>query len=201
MLATLGLGITMLGAVRAARQTALPLWADHIGLDPSTTSAIFGISALTDTFLFYPAGKVMDRKGRLWVAVPALGITAVGLICLPLTHSLVTVAIVAAAIGLGNGIGSGIIMTLGADVAPAAQRAQFLGLWRIMTDSGNAAGPLVITAGAAAGSLAIGIVAGGATGLASLAILAASIPHYSVHANGKTRVAAGLNRDGSARDA
>jgi MFS family permease len=197
MMMTLGSGIALLAAVRATRQTALPLWAEHIGLHPSTTSLIFGLSGLMDVLLFYPAGKIMDRKGRLWVALPAMGVMGVGLICLPLTHSVGTLAVVAMAVGLGNGIGSGIVMTIGADVAPPAQRAQFLGLWRLMSDSGNAAGPLVISAGAALGSLAIGIVAGGAAGLASLAALAVFLPRYSVHASARTRRQAGLNRDGS----
>jgi MFS family permease len=141
----------------------------------------------------------MDRKGRLWVAIPALAVTAGGVICLPLTHSVTTLAIVAMVVGLGNGIGAGINMTIGADVAPPAQRAQFLGLWRLVSDSGSAAGPLVISAGAALGSLAVGIVAGGATGVLSLIVLAVFLPRHSVHANARTRLAAGLTRDGTAR--
>ena len=59
--------------------------------------------------------------------------------------------------GFGNGIGSGILMTLGADVAPPETRSQFLGVWRLCADSGSAGGPLVVSAAAALGSLAAGI--------------------------------------------
>jgi hypothetical protein len=49
------------------------------------------------------------------------------------------VTLVAITMSFANGIGSGIIMTLGVDVAPANSRARFLSIWRVMSDSGNAA--------------------------------------------------------------
>ena len=50
---------------------------------------------------------------------------------------------VALVLGFGNGLGSGIVMTLGADRAPAVGRASFLAVWRMVSDGGTAAGPLV----------------------------------------------------------
>ena len=47
-------------------------------------------------------------------------------------------------IGLGNGLGSGTMMTLGADLAPVESRGEFLGMWRFVGDFGNAGGPLVV---------------------------------------------------------
>ena len=44
--------------------------------------------------------------------------------------------------GVGNGLGSGINMTLGADFAPPSERGEFLGVWRLMSDVGAFAGPL-----------------------------------------------------------
>jgi MFS family permease len=35
-------------------------------------------------------------------------------------------------------------MTLGADYAPEAIRGQFLGVWRLVSDTGSLAGPVVI---------------------------------------------------------
>src|SRR5699024_10280766 len=36
--ATLGVAVLLVGAVRGARQTVLPLWGEHLGLDPAVTS-------------------------------------------------------------------------------------------------------------------------------------------------------------------
>ena len=57
--------------------------------------------------------------------------------------------------GLGNGISAGIVMTLGADASPSKARAQFLAGWRLCSDLGNAAGPLLISAISAVATLAV----------------------------------------------
>jgi MFS family permease len=192
MLATMGVGIILVGAVRATRNVVLPLWSAEIGLDDATTSIVFGLSGLVDAALFYPSGKVMDRHGRAWVAVPSMAVMGVCLALLPLTGGLGSLAAVAMALGFGNGIGSGIVMTLGADLAPAGYTVQFLAVWRLLHDSGNAGGPLVVSAGAALGSLAAGVwvMAGG--GLVAAALLFVCLPRWTVHANHRTRRAAGL---------
>jgi MFS family permease len=194
LLATLGLAVVLVGAVRATRQVVLPLWSEHLGFAPATTSLVFGISGAVDMLLFYPAGKVMDRRGRLWVAIPSMLVLGGAIAVLPLTTTLTGVAVVAMVMGFGNGIGSGILMTLGADVAPPDSRAQFLGVWRVFQDSGAAAGPLVVSAVAAAGSLAAGIVTMGAAGLVAAGALGLWVPRWSEHANGRTRARAAAAR-------
>ncbi|MHA7133494.1 MFS transporter [Oerskovia turbata] len=192
--ATLGIAVVMVGATRAARQVVLPLWSEHLGFSPATTSIIFGLSGAIDMLLFYPAGKVMDRLGRLWVAIPCMVVLGGAIVVLPLTSTVAGVAVVAMVMGFGNGIGSGILMTLGADVAPPDVRAQFLGIWRLFQDSGSALGPLVVSAGAALGSLAGGIVASGTVGLLGAVALARWVPRWSVHANRTTRRRAGIEQ-------
>ncbi|WP_431837567.1 MFS transporter [Cellulomonas sp. Y8] len=199
LLATLGLAVVLVGAVRATRQVVLPLWSEHLGFAPATTSLVFGISGAVDMLLFYPAGKVMDRRGRLWVAVPSMLVLGGAIAVLPLTSTLAGLTVVAMVMGFGNGIGSGILMTLGADVAPPDARAQFLGVWRVFQDSGAAAGPLVVSAVAAAGSLAAGIVTMGAAGLLAAGALAATVPRWSEHATARTRARAAAARAAAAR--
>ena len=190
--ATLGIGVLMVGAVRGARQVVLPLWAEHLGFAPATTSVVFALSGAVDMLLFYPAGAVMDRYGRLWVAVPSMLVLGGAVAVLPLAGTLGAVAVVAMVMGFGNGIGSGVMMTLGADTAPAAVRSQFLGIWRLVQDTGSAAGPLVVSAGAALGSLAAGITTMGAAGAVAAGVMGAVVPPWSVHANRRTRRAAGV---------
>ncbi|WP_129668256.1 MFS transporter [Phytoactinopolyspora endophytica] len=178
VLRTLGVGALMVGAVRASRQVVVPLWADHIGLDPATTSVIFGLSGAVDMLLFYPAGMAMDRLGRRWVVVPSMLVLGLAHLVLPLAHSTAALTAVALGMGLGNGMGSGIIMTIGSDVSPTASRATFLGAWRLCADMGNGAGPLVISAITAAAALAPAVLAmGGVAGLAALA-MGYWIPRY-----------------------
>ena len=193
---TLGMAVLLVGATRGARQVVLPLWSAHLGLSSATTSLVYGLSGAVDTAVFYPAGKLMDRKGRLWVAVPSMVALGLTLAALPLARTAVWLAVVAMAMGLANGIGSGMIMTLGADVAPPALRAQFLGVWRLFSDAGGAVGPLVVAAGAGLGSLAGGVLVMAGMGLVAAGVLQATVPRWSVHANARTRVAAGLTPEG-----
>lgn len=145
-LVTLGLGgmVIMLG--RAARLSLLPLWAEAVGISPETTALIFALAALADMSMFYPSGWIMDRFGRFYSAVPTLVVLGLGFALLPVTRGPVTVALVAVLLGVANGFSAGIVMTLGSDSAPADARATFLGVWRLLTDTGNAAGPLLVSA-------------------------------------------------------
>ena len=189
---TLGIAVLLVGAVRGARQTVLPLWTEHLHYEPALTSLVFGLAGAVDMLLFYPAGKVMDRLGRLWVAVPSMLVMTVAMLLLPFTETLPAVITVALVLGIGNGIGSGILMTLGADTAPEHARAQYLGIWRLFGDTGNAGGPLGVSLGAALGSLGAGIMAMGGIGVLAGAALWRWVPRWSDHANSTTRRRAGL---------
>lgn len=173
---TLGVGALLVGALRASRQVVIPLWGDHLGLDATTISLIFGIAGGVDMALFYPAGKAMDRFGRTFVAVPCMLVMAVAHLILPLSHDAKTLLLVALLIGLGNGMGSGIIMTLGSDVSPATGRSQFLGGWRLCADLGNAGGPVLLSAVTVVAGLAPAVIGMGALGFVGAWALKRWIP-------------------------
>ncbi len=177
VMSTLGVAVALTGAVRQARLVAIPLWAAHIGLADSTASAIFAVSAAVDMMLFLPAGLVMDQRGRSWTAIPSTLLLGIGLLALPLTSGLVSVTIVAIVLGLGNGWGSGLLMTLGSDVAPAEGRQIFMGLWMVFQDVGGLTGPAIVSLGALA-SLPVGLVAMGAVGIAATGLLRRWIPPW-----------------------
>ncbi|MHA7277209.1 MFS transporter [Arthrobacter sp. Hz1] len=173
---TVGVGVMLIAATRATRQAVLPLWAQDIGLDVTTTALIYGLSGAIDMLVFYPAGKLMDVKGRRWVAVPSMLTMGVALILLPFTADAVGLLLVALLIGFGNGIGSGIVMTLGADFSPNPGRPQFLGIWRLLGDIGTMAGPGILAAVTAVATLSAGIWATGGLGMAAAAVLWRWVP-------------------------
>lgn len=174
---TLGLGCTGVMLVRSARQTLLPLWCDHLGIGASVTSLIYAASLLVEVLLFFPGGALMDRLGRWWVTAPSLVVMSLGFMLLPLAHSVPAVAAVAVVLGLGNGFSSGIVMTLGADASPEIGRPQFLAGWRLLSDSGNSAGPLVISLVSALAGLAAASVVIGLLGWATAGWLTRWLPH------------------------
>ncbi len=187
LLRTLGTAALLVGALRASRQVVIPLWGNEIGLDAATTSIVFGLSGAIDMLLFYPAGKAMDRFGRRWVAVPSMAVLGLAFLLLPLTRDVSSMAAVALLMGVGNGMSSGIIMTISSDAAPAGGRGQFLAAFRVISDTGMMAGPFLIGAVAAASALVPAILAAGAVGgLASLA-LARWVPRQAVTVAGQGR--------------
>lgn len=171
-----GIGVLCLAATRASRSAVIPLWAEHLGLSPAQASLIYGLAGAVDTLMFYPAGTLMDRRGRRMVAVPCLAVLAVGMAVVPFAGSAGWLMVAAVLIGLGNGFGAGIVMTLGADYSPPQGRAQFLGLWRLLSDAGFLLGPMLVAGVTAVASLATGIWAlAGLAGLGAL-IFARTLP-------------------------
>jgi MFS family permease len=162
VLATLGTAVVILGMSRSLRLSLLPLWADHLGLSASTTSLIFAGAAALDVAFMWPGGWLMDTRGRMVVALPVVLSMALACLLLPLATATWSVALVMALIACGNGLGSGIVMTLGADAAPAEGRPQFLGAWRLCGDIGNTGGPLLVSAVAAVAPLATACLVVGA---------------------------------------
>jgi MFS family permease len=173
---TLGTGVLLLSAIRQTRQSVIPLWAHHLGLSPTTSSIIYGIAGGIDALTFYPAGKVMDLRGRRWVAVPCVTIMGIAFVLMPLTHAAVTLLLVSMLMGFGNGIGSGIVMTLGADTSPAIGRLTFLGIWRELADAGSGVGPLILSAVTALAGLGAGIAVSGGVGFLAAGALWLWIP-------------------------
>jgi MFS family permease len=173
---TAGVGVMVIGSLRATRQGVLPLWGDHLGLDESAISLVFGISMGLEMLLFYPAGSVMDHFGRKAVALPCLAIMSLGMVAVPLTGGFWSLTLAGLLIGFGNGLGSGIVMTLGADFSPEAGRAQFLGAWRLCGDVGTAGGPLLVAGATGVASLGAASVLMGVIGLGGFLLMLFVMP-------------------------
>jgi predicted MFS family arabinose efflux permease len=187
VLLTLGVVVVVISASRSVRTGLLPLWADHVGISATTTSLIFALAGAVDILFFYPGGWLMDHRGRNVVAVPVVLSVAVAALLLPLATSAWSVAAVVVLIAVGNGLGSGIVMVLGADAAPVEGRAQFLGGWRLCGDIGLSGGPLVVSAVALVAPLALACVVIGVLGLAGTAWTAYFVGQVDRDARGATR--------------
>ncbi|MFI8631750.1 MFS transporter [Microbacterium sp. NPDC077663] len=185
VLSRVGLAAACLSAVRSARQVVLPLWGVSIGLDAQSIALVVGISGAIDFALFYASGQVMDRFGRLWAALPAMILMGSGFLALSLTHdgsaAEMWFAMFAAVLGVGNGLSSGILLTIGADLAPKDDPAPFLGSWRTLTDAGGATTPLIVTGITAISSLSFAAGAVGLIGLLGAVAFVRWLPRFLPH--------------------
>lgn len=185
VLLRLGVGSSIITAMRASRQVIIPLWAVSLGIPDTQVALIVGISGAIDFALFYASGQIMDRFGRLWSAVPALVGLSAGFLVLAFTHDLPS-AVAWFLVGtflmsVANGVGSGINMTLGADLADQGNPAPFLGAWRFTSDVGGAAAPLALAAITAAITIAFASGVMGVVGLIGAAMMLRYVPRYSPH--------------------
>jgi MFS family permease len=175
VLLTAGAAMWALALLRSARLLLLPICGSVIGLDPSEVGLVKSVSAVADALLFYPVGLAMDRLGRKWTAVPSLLLMSLGVFTIAWADTYGLLIFGGVIAGFGNGMGSGINMTLAGDFAPEQGRAEFIGVWRLSSDAGAAVSPFIM--GAIAHVLAVG-AAGSVTagiGLVGMLIMAYAV--------------------------
>jgi len=177
-LLTIGWGVLALMLVRTARQVFVPLWCDAHGISAANTNLVYAVSMAAEVALFFPGGVITDRLGRWWATVPTMAAIGACFVVLPSTQTAWTIAAVSGLLGVANGVSSGIVSTLGADVSPDVGRPQFLAGWRVFGDVGSAAGPLVISAVTALASLSASAVALGVIGVLGAAQMARLLPRH-----------------------
>lgn len=165
-----GLPSAALSALRQARVYMLPLVGVFLAVDSGSISLVVGITGAIEFAFFYTSGQIMDRWGRLAAVLPSMALMGVSFILVGAAAGFPSpfVWFLAAAIvmGLGNGISSGVLMTLGADLAPQDDPAKFLGAWRTTIDGAGALVPFAVTALSAMATLSAAAFMLGALGFA-----------------------------------
>jgi MFS family permease len=147
VLVAAGAGSLMAQAIRAGRKIVIPLFgATALGLSVEQVGWVLSLGAAFDVALFPVAGWVMDRFGRKQAIVPSFLLQAAGMALVPLSGGFVGLALASSLIGFGNGLGSGTMMTVGADLAPEDAVGEFLGVWRLIGDGGAMGGPVLVGA-------------------------------------------------------
>jgi MFS family permease len=113
----------------------------------SMVEIALSISGALDVIGSYPAGIIIDRKGRSVSGLVSFGILAIGFILLALPYNYLYFYIAAIIIGLGNGFSAGLLITVGSDIGFSLGRkegATFLAAWQFTGDIGSASSPAFI---------------------------------------------------------
>jgi MFS family permease len=173
VLATAGLSALILQLMRATRQLLVPLFGQAAGLEVAAIGLAYSLGTVVDIAMFYPSGVLADRWGRKWSAVPSMLLYAAGLALLPLAAGFYSLLAAAVLLGFANGIGTGVVMIIGADLARASGRqGQFLGLWRLIGDLGISIAPLLAGVVADAAGLALASLTVAGIGLVGSLVMA-----------------------------
>ena len=177
VLASAGSGQLCGQTIRSARTAVIPLYAAEVlGLETGAVGLILSLSYALDMLMFVPAGQIMDRRGRKYAYVPSFLLQSAAMALIPLTETFWTLALTTMAMGVANGLGSGTMLTLGADLSPDRGRGEFLGLWRFVGDGGSAAGPMVVGEVAEVAGLHTAPLVVAAVGVLGAVLLATLVP-------------------------
>lgn len=201
VLATAGFSAFALQLMRATRQLLLPLFGHAVGLTVAQIGLIYSASAGVDMSLFLPVGQIADRRGRKWTATPCMTLFAAGLAVLPWVSGFYSLLGVGLLLGLANGLGAGIVMIIGTDIAQqTGQRGRLLGLWRLIGDLGMTSAPmltgvLINVASLAAASLSVATV-----GLAGALVMLLFVPE-TLRTRSRQAAAADPGARGSSQEA
>ncbi len=179
-LATLGVASSILSALRGTRMIGLPLIAVALTIPTEQASLIIGIAGALDFAMFYLSGQIMDRFGRSFAAVPTLAGLGLAHLIVGIAIDANTFLLLALLMSLANGIGSGVIMVLGADLAPPDKRSEFLASYRLLVDFGDAAAPLVLAPMVLAVGLTGAMAGFGILGFIGAGLMYKYIPVYAV---------------------
>lgn len=144
ILAPAGIAQIFAQTIRSGRNAVIPLYgADILHLDEIGIGWIVSLASGIDMVLFPLAGWIMDHWGRKYAYVPCFFLQGVGMALIPFTGGFSSLLGASMLIGFGNGLGSGTMMTLGADLAPKESMGEFLGIWRLIGDVGQTSGPAI----------------------------------------------------------
>ncbi len=94
--------------------------------------------------MFPLVGYAMDRWGRKSTGIPAFLVLGIAVALIPQTGTFGALLAVGLLAGLGNGLSSGFVLITGTDLSPKNNPGGFLGVWRFISDTGGASGPVAI---------------------------------------------------------
>ena len=129
---------------RAARLAIIPFFGAFVlDLDASAIGYITAVGGALDMAFFPLAGWMMDRWGRKFCSVPSFTVMGLGMFLVAVSDTWVLLLLASAVLGVGNGLGSGALMTLGVDLSPPDRISEFLGAWRAIGEVGELSGSVL----------------------------------------------------------
>lgn len=156
-----GISIIALAAARAVQPVVIQLWGVEIGLHRSSISLIIAFGAALELIVMFLGAYIKDRLGRVITLVVCMTIFGIGFLLMVARPDLAGMVIAAAIMAVGNGLGAGVNMTIGADLSPAVGRPRFLGIWAIFNNGGKLGGPTLLSLVITLVSLRFGVLFSG----------------------------------------
>lgn len=130
-------------ASRAGLRTNLiPLFGGEIGgLSASAIGLVLSVSALANFAVLWHAGALIDRRGRMAVAMPSLAATALACAAFAISPSFVNLTLSSLVLGIALGYLAPAPAAMAADLTPREMMGGMMGVYRMSGDLGLLLGP------------------------------------------------------------
>lgn len=141
-----GIGVSLLSVARVSQPILVALWGLHLGWSEAQISLAIALGSALEMVLMFPGGYLKDRVGRSFILSLCLVFFGGGFLLVPFWGGSWGFIFALVCMSVGNGLGSGINMTIGADLSPDTGRAKFLSIWSMFSQVAVVGGPLGISA-------------------------------------------------------
>lgn len=133
--------ITFLGYISyGAILTLIPDWSEHLGIkNKGTFYVVFTVSSLLVRVV---AGKLSDKKGRVYVLRIALALVAISIVMMGLAHSVLALLTGAFVYGMGAGLLSPSVTAWTADLSDETRRGRGMATMYIALEAGIGLGAM-----------------------------------------------------------
>lgn len=127
------------------RSTLLPLYASlNLGLSEDKIGIVLTAAAIVTSIVTFPSGWLSDKLGRKIPIMACLFLSAIVVLLIPEQGSYGGLIGILAVYGLATGL-QGSIAAWPADVAPKEKLGTFMGVYRVVGDTGMVLGPIAVT--------------------------------------------------------
>lgn len=127
------------------RSTLVPLYSSlNLGLSEDKIGLALTVAAVGTALLAFPSGWLSDKVGRKIPIMSCLILSAASVLLVPLQNSFGGLLMIMAFYGIATGL-QGSIAAWPADIAPKDKLGTFMGVYRVIGDTGMVIGPIAVT--------------------------------------------------------
>lgn len=143
ILLTVTFFVVCLSILRKSRELLFPLVGHEERMSQDQIGVVVAVSYALDALMFPLAGKLLDSTGRTKTGAFTSMLFTAGILVLEGggVWSYIAFAVIS---GIANGLSSGIVITMGGDLAPADCRSQFLAVYRTLGRMADLMAPLIV---------------------------------------------------------
>jgi MFS transporter, DHA1 family, multidrug resistance protein len=167
----LALTFLVFGLRAGLRTNLIPLFGGELGgLGETAIGIVLSASAFTNFVVLWHAGSLLDRRGRLRVALPALLVAALSSAAFAISPSFPNLLLASLVLGAAFGYLAPAPAAMAADLTPPAMMGGMIGIYRMGGDLGLLVGPVTLGLVAERYGFEVAFVASGALALAVLGL-------------------------------